>query len=60
MAEFFAFRFYDPLHRKWLRARYLAERETIAERYTEWQIVGPPEIRSDVPLKPLTSPPRRE
>ena len=59
MAEFFPFRFYDPLRHKWIRARYLAEQETIAARYTEWQIVGPPEIRSDVSLKPPTSPPRR-
>jgi len=34
-----------PLTGKWVRARYLAERHVIAERYAEFEIIGPPEIR---------------
>ena len=34
-----------PLTGKWVRARYVAERHEIAARYTEWEIIGPPEIR---------------
>ena len=30
---------------KWVKAHYVAERQEIAERYTEWEIIGPPEIR---------------
>lgn len=44
--RFYPFRYSDPLTSKWIRARYLAERDIIAERYTEWEIIGPPEIRS--------------
>jgi len=43
--ELFPFRFRDPLTGKWVRARYVAERHIIAERYAEFEIVGPPEIR---------------
>jgi hypothetical protein len=44
--EYFPFRYRDPLTGKWIRARYVAERHEIAERYVEWEIIGPPEIRS--------------
>ena len=30
---------------KWVKARYVAERHEIAARYTEWEVIGPPEIR---------------
>jgi hypothetical protein len=30
---------------KWVRARYVAERHVIAERYAEFEIIGSPEIR---------------
>jgi len=43
--ELFPFRYRDPLTRKWVRARYVAERHVIAERYAEYEIIGPPEIR---------------
>ena len=43
--ELFPCRYRDPLTAKWVRARYLAERREIADRYKEWEIVGPPEIR---------------
>jgi hypothetical protein len=29
----------------WTRARYVAESDEIAQRYAEWEITGPPEIR---------------
>jgi hypothetical protein len=45
--KLFPFRYRDELTGKWVRARYLAERHEIAERYKEWEIVGPPEIRGD-------------
>ena len=44
----YPFRFRDPLSVKWARARYVAERHEIAARYTEWEIVGLPEIRQPV------------
>ena len=43
--ELFPFRFRDPVSGKWVRARYVAQREEIAARYAEWEIAGPPEIR---------------
>jgi len=45
--EVYPFRHRDPLTGKWVRARYLAERHEIAERYREWEITGPPELRGD-------------
>jgi hypothetical protein len=41
----FPFRFRDPVTGKWTRARYRAERHSIAVRYAEWQIIGEPEYR---------------
>jgi hypothetical protein len=41
----YPFRYRDPLTRKWVRARYLAERHEIAARYSEWEIIGQPEVR---------------
>jgi hypothetical protein len=46
--ELFPFRYRDELTGKWVRARYVAERNVIAERYREWEITGPPEIRSEL------------
>ena len=43
--ELFAFRYRDPRTGKWIRARYVAERQEIAARYAEWEITGPAEIR---------------
>jgi hypothetical protein len=45
--ELYPFRFRDPLTGKWVRARYVAELHEIAARYAEWEIIGPPEIRTD-------------
>ena len=45
----YAFRYRDPRTGKWVRARYRAEIHVIAERYPEWEIIGPPEVRSVTP-----------
>jgi hypothetical protein len=47
LLQLFPFRYRDELTGKWVRARYVAERHVIAERYKEWEITGPPEIRGD-------------
>ena len=41
----YPFRFRDPVSNKWVKPRYVAERHEIADRYHEWQIIGPPEVR---------------
>ena len=41
----YPFDYYDPIRRRWVRARYVAELSVIAERYEASRIVGPPEIR---------------
>ena len=43
--ELFAFCYRDPISGKWIRARYVATREEIEQRYTEWEILRPAEIR---------------
>ena len=43
--ELFAFRYRDPRTGKWVRARYRAEQQEIAARYSEWEITGLAEIR---------------
>jgi hypothetical protein len=48
--ELYPFRFLDDVTKKWVRARYVAELHVIAERYTKWEITGPPEIRSGAPV----------
>ena len=44
--ELFPFRCRDPRTGKWIRARYVAERDVIAKRFAEFEITGPPEIRN--------------
>lgn len=41
MAELFPFRFFDPIRKRWVPARYKAMREDIAARYEKWEITGP-------------------
>jgi hypothetical protein len=41
----YPFRFRDPVTRKWVMARYVAERGELEQRYTEFEIVGEPEYR---------------
>ena len=43
--ELYPFRYRDPRTGKCIRARYVAELHEIKQRYVEWQIIGPPEIR---------------
>jgi hypothetical protein len=44
--ELFLFRYRDDLTGKWKRARYVAQRHVIAERFAEFEIIGPPRIRN--------------
>jgi hypothetical protein len=37
-----------PVRKRWIRARYVAERHVIESSYAQWEITGPPEIRMDV------------
>lgn len=37
----YPFRYKDAGTGKWVRARYMAERDEIAARYAEWEITGP-------------------
>jgi hypothetical protein len=59
--ELFPFRHRDRLTGKWIRARYVAERQIIEARYPagDWEIVGPPEIRDVDPDAPSFNPWRR-
>ena len=41
----YPFRYRDPLTGRWVRARYLADLNEIAERYATREITGPPETR---------------
>jgi hypothetical protein len=55
--ELFPFRYFDPLRGKWLRARYVATRAEIAARFERWEIIGPPELRPDEPVRMFTGEP---
>jgi hypothetical protein len=48
----YPFRFRDSLTGKWIRARYVAEMHEIEQRYREWEIIGPAEVR-EIPDDPL-------
>jgi len=43
--KLFPFRYRDPRTGRWVHAGYRAEKHEIAARYSEWEIIGPPEIR---------------
>jgi hypothetical protein len=43
--ELYHFEYFDPLRKRWLRARYVASREAIAARHPQHRLVGEPEIR---------------
>lgn len=45
--ELFPFEFYDDIRKRWIRARYRAERHVIAQRYVQARIVGAAEIREE-------------
>jgi hypothetical protein len=42
----YPFRYRSAVTGKWVKARYVAERDEIAARHAEWEIIGPPEIRN--------------
>ena len=42
----YPFRYFDPIRRRWIRARYVAERHVIESSYAQWEIIGEPEIHS--------------
>jgi hypothetical protein len=42
----YPFRYFDPVRKRWIRARYVAERHVIESTYAQWEITGPPEIRT--------------
>ncbi len=44
----YPFRFRDALSGRWVRARYVAERDVIAARHAAREITGTPELRSCV------------
>jgi len=56
--EVFPFRYRDARTGKWVKARYKAERDEIAARYAEWEIIGPGEERR--PATGCFNPNRRE
>jgi hypothetical protein len=41
----YEFRYFDHLRENWLRSRYMAEREEIEERYAQYELIEPPEVR---------------
>ena len=43
----YPFRYRDPRTGRWVRARYVAEPNVIAQRYAEWEITGPAEGRGE-------------
>jgi hypothetical protein len=43
--ELYPFSYFDEVRRRWLRARYLATLEEIRDRYQQFRIEGPPEVR---------------
>src|SRR5439155_15707788 len=46
----YPFRYFDPVRKRWVRARYVAERHVIESAYAQWEITGPPEIISGAPV----------
>jgi hypothetical protein len=43
--ELYPFRFRDPLTGKWVRARYKLQVPVLQRAYSDWEIIGAPEIR---------------
>jgi hypothetical protein len=40
----YRFRYFDPVSKRWVKARYVAQRHEIAARYEQWGILGEPEL----------------
>ena len=43
--ELFPFSYFDPMRKRWIRARYVASLDEIKQRYAQYRIEGQPEIR---------------
>lgn len=43
--ELFHFEYFDPIRKRWLRARFVSTRERIEKSYPQHRLVGEPEIR---------------
>lgn len=59
--ELYAFEHYDEIRKRWIRARYRAEKRDIEARYPgKHRLVGAPEIRdvADDPDDRFPTPPR--
>jgi hypothetical protein len=41
----YPFNYFDLVHRRWYRARYVCELEEMAVRYPAFRITGKPEVR---------------
>jgi len=41
----YRFKYFDPLRRRWLMARYVCEAPEIRCRYPDYELVGAPEVR---------------
>jgi hypothetical protein len=39
--ELFPFKFFDPIRKRWIVARYKATPGEIGARYEKWEIIGP-------------------
>ena len=44
-SELYPFSYFDPIRKRWVKARYKAELSAIKERYRDWRLEGAPEIR---------------
>ena len=43
--ELYRFRYYDRLRRRWIQARYVLEAPAIRCQYSDYELIGAPEIR---------------
>jgi len=48
----YRFRYFDPLRQRWMLARYVCEPPEIRCRYSDYALVGAPEVRH-LPDDPL-------
>lgn len=46
--ELFPFKYWDPLRKRWVQARYKATKADMAARYEMWEITGPAWTPTDV------------
>lgn len=54
-SELCSFSYFDPIRKRWIRARFKASIEHIRAQYAQYRIEGPPEIREG-PLDPRVDP----